>query len=109
MSSSVVGSVGFDFAEGFTPPTRHRLLVGSGKSPASLGMVRTLVAFAHALRSTSDSDYGTNVCEMQVVCSVMKGVVAPAPLRALTLALSRRAGEGIVFAGGGTVSTGSAF
>ena len=67
MSSSVVGSVGFDFAEGFTPPTRHRLLVGPGKSPASLGMVRTLVAFAHVSRSPSDSDYSTNVCGMQVV------------------------------------------
>ena len=104
-----MGSVGFDFAEGFTPPTRHRLLVGPGKSPVSLGMVRTLAAFTHALRSPSDLDDGTDVCEMQVVCSVMKGVVAPAPLRALTLALSRQAGEGIVFVGGGTASTGSAF
>ena len=67
MSSSVVGSVGFDFAEGFTPPTRHRLLVGSGKSPASLGMVRTLVAFAHVSRSPSESYYDTNVCGMQVL------------------------------------------
>ena len=104
-----MGSVGFDFAEGFTPPTRPRLLVGPVKSLASLGMVRTLVAFSHASRSPSDSDYGTDVYEMQVVCSVMEGVVAPAPLRALTLALSRQAGEGIVFVGGGTASTGSAF
>ena len=72
MSSSVVGSVGFDFAEGFTPPTRHRLLVGAGKSPASLGMVRTLVAFAHASRSPSDSNYDTNVCELQVLNYVGK-------------------------------------
>ena len=67
MSSSVVGSVGFDFAEGFTPPTRHRLLVGPGKSPASLGMVRTLVAFAHVSRSASESYYGTDVCGTQVL------------------------------------------
>ena len=46
---------------------------------------------------------------MQVVCSVMKGVVAPAPLRALTLALSRRAGEGIVVVGWGTAAAGSVF
>jgi len=30
-------------------------------------MVRTLVAFTHALRSPSDSYYGTDVCAMQVM------------------------------------------